>query len=244
MSNHHEDHQEPTRRPNPKGWVPPKAPYNPYDPTDIRPPEGYPSEFQIPGQQPQGFSSIPKQPTQYQKVNETMERLNYTARPMSDLYPNQYKVLRRVDTNKKLHLGSRWFGTLIGGSVIFYFTFFYRWNEGRDNVFSDFYRSQLWLKERILGGLSEQEYDDLHFPKLGYTVLHSVKDAQYIPDDLRKTQEGEFVLNRPSERHLLEAERIQQEKEEQMLRELDMHRKYAKELDNEAKKSKKWFGIF
>ncbi|CAK9436870.1 uncharacterized protein LODBEIA_P13920 [Lodderomyces beijingensis] len=205
-----------SRRPNPKGWTPPKAPYNPYDPTDVRPASGYPSEFQLPGQQPSGFSSLPRQPTQYQKVNETMERLNYTARPRSDLYPGQYKMLRRVDTNKKLHLGSRWFGTLITGSAVLYFTFFYRWNEGRDNVFTDLYRSQLWVKERLVG-LTKQEFDDLHHPQASYAAIKGVKDSMYIPEDMRRTQEGAYALNRPGERHILEAERIQQEMEEEQL---------------------------
>ena len=52
-----------------------------------------------------------------------MERLNYTARPQSDLYPGQYKVLRRVDTNKRLDIGNRYFGTFIIGSVIVYGVF-------------------------------------------------------------------------------------------------------------------------
>ena len=147
-NNDNPDNKEFTRRPNPKGWTPPKAPYNPYDPNDTRPPGGYPSEFKLPGQEPSGFSSLPKSPTQYQKVNETMERLNYTARPQSDLYPGQYKVLRRVDTNKRLDIGNRYFGTFIIGSVIVYGVFFHRWNDGRENVFSDFYRAQLKLKEK------------------------------------------------------------------------------------------------
>lgn len=209
-------HEDFSRRPNPKGWTPPKAPYNPYDPSDARPAQGYPSEFDLPGQLPLGFSSIPKQPTQYQKINETMERLNYTARPASDLYPGQYKVLRRVDTNKRLNVGSRWFGTLIGGSILFYSVFFYRWNDGRENVFTDFRRSQLWVKERLVG-LTKEEFDDLHYPKDGYNTIKSVKDTQYIPESLRRTREGEYVLNKPSERHVLEAERIQQEREEQEL---------------------------
>ncbi|KAI3402973.1 hypothetical protein KGF56_004226 [Candida oxycetoniae] len=216
MTKEEESASDFTRRPNPKGWTLPKAPYNPYDPADVRPAQGYPSEYNLPGQQPKGFSSIPRQPTQYQKVNETMERLNYTARPRSDLYPGQYKVLRRVDTNRNLNIGSRWFGTFLGGSIVIYFVFFYRWNEGRENVFTGFYRSQLWLKEKLFG-LTKEQYDDLHFPHQSHTMVKGVKDALYIPEDMRKTQEGQFALNRPSERHILEAERIQQEREEELL---------------------------
>lgn len=226
------------RRPNPKGWVPPKAPYNPYDPSDVRPAEGYPSEFQIPGAAPLGFSSIPGNPTQYKKVNETMKKLNYTPRPQSALYPGQYMVLRKVDTNQRLNTGTRWFGSFLTGSILVYFTFFYRWNDGRENVMSDFYRYRLQIKEKLVG-LTEGEYDDLYHPRPAYITLKNVRDSQYIPEDIRKTKEGEFALNRPSERHVLEAQRLQQEQEEQMLRELDKHRQYAKEFMDEAPQQKK-----
>lgn len=85
------------RRPNPPGWVPPKAPYNPYDPTDIRPPEGYPSEFDTPGK-PRSWTLRPKEPENYRVVKDQLKRLQYTPRPLSDLYPGQYKVLRRTGT--------------------------------------------------------------------------------------------------------------------------------------------------
>lgn len=228
------------RRPNPKGWVPPKAPYNPYDPTDIRPADGYPSEFKLPGQEPQGFSSIPKNPTQYKKINETMKKLNYTPRPHSTLYPNQYMVLRKVDTNQRLNTGTRWFGTFLTSSIVVYFAFFYRWNDGRENVMSDFYRYRLQIKERVVG-LSESEYDDLYHPRGANLVLKNVRDAEYIPGDMRKTKEGDFALNRPSEKHVLEAQRIQQQQEEAMLRELDAHRQFAKEFMTEKQPRKRWW---
>lgn len=228
------------RRPHPAGWVPPKAPYNPYDPSDARPAEGYPSEFKIPGEAPSGMSSIPRNPTQYKKINETMKKLNYTPRPLSTKYPGQYMVLRKVDTNQRLNTGTRWFGTFLTGSIIVYFAFFYRWNDGRENVMSDFYRFRLLLKEKVFG-LSDTEYDDLHHPKGHGISIKNVPDAQYIPEDIRKTKEGGFALNRPSERHVLEAQRIQQEHEEAMLRELDKHRKYAEEIMGEEKKKKKWW---
>lgn len=220
------------RRPNPKGWTPPRAPYNPYDPTDVRPPEGYPSEFKIPGNAPSGFSSIPNNPSQYKKVNETMRRLNYTPRPPSDIYPGQFKVLRKVDTNQRLNTGSKWFGTFITGSIVVYGMFFYRWNDGYENVTSDFYRARLSWKEKIIG-LTDQEYTDLYHPKGSNFVIKNVKDTQYIPEDIRKTKEGDFALNRPAERHVLEAQRIQQQQEEDMLRN-----------ESVASEKKKWFGIF
>lgn len=236
------------RRPNPKGWIPPKAPYNPYETTDNRPPEGYPSEFKQPGLSATGFSSIPQKPTQYQKVNETMRRLNYTPRPVSELYPGQYKVLRVVDTSSRVNKGSRYFGSFIGGTIIVYFTFFYRWNDGQENVTSDFYRTQLTLKERWFG-LSDLEYNDLYHPKQSVRTVKNVRDTDYVPEPMRKTSETEYALNRPSERHMLEANRIQQEQEERMLRDLDAHRQFANEMVGDevpagSQKRKKWFGIF
>lgn len=232
------------RRPNPKGWTPPKAPYNPYDPNDLRPPEGYPSEFKIPGEAPSGHSSIPRNPTQYKTVNETMKKLNYTPRPRSSLYPGQYMVLRKVDTNRRLNTGTRWFGTFVTGSIIVYFSFFYRWNDGRENVMSELYRARLKLKERFFG-LSNLEHQDLYHPKDANIVLKNVRDAEYIPENMRRTKEGDYALNRPSERHVLEAQRLQQEQEEYLLRELDSHRKYAQQLMAEGASEKKdkrfWF---
>lgn len=87
------------RRPNPPGWVPPRAPYNPYDPTDVRPSEGYPSEFQAPGKK-RNWSMIPTEPTNYRVVKDSLKRMQYTPRPHSELYPGQYKVLRRVGPTK------------------------------------------------------------------------------------------------------------------------------------------------
>lgn len=233
------------RRPNPRGWTPPKAPYNPYDPTDARPAEGYPSEYKIPGNQPSGFSSVPGSPTQYKKVNETMKRLSYTPRPVSELYPGQYKVLRRVDTNLRLNTGTRWFGTFLGGLVVVYFTFFHRWNDGKENVMSDFYRYRLSLKERFFG-LTDTEYDDLHHPRGTEIALKGVRDANYIPEELRRTKEGQYALNRPAERHVLEAQRIQQQQEEAFLRELDEHRQFAADFTGDTKPEarKKWWGVF
>lgn len=205
------------RRPNPKGWTPPRAPYNPYDPNDIRPAEGYPSEYNIPGNAPSGFSSVPKSPTQYKKINDTMKRLNYTPRPASELYPGQYKVLRKIDTNKRLNTGSQLFATIIGGGIIVYGMFFHRWNDGYENVTSDFYRARLRVKEKILG-LSDVEYSDLYYPKGTNITVKNVRDTDYIPENIRKTKEGDYALNRPAERHVLEAQRIQQQQEEEMLR--------------------------
>ncbi|CAH6720167.1 hypothetical protein CLIB1444_03S05908 [[Candida] jaroonii] len=220
------DHE---RRPNPKGWTPPKAPYNPYDPNDARPPSGYPSEYDLPKAQ-SGFTSTPKDSTQYKKVNETMRRLNYTPRPISEIYPGQYKVLRRIDSNKRLHFGTKWFGTFITGSLVVYGMFFYRWNDGYENVTSDLYRFRISVKERFFK-LTDEEYMDLHHPKGVDFKLQSVRDVEYIPDEMKKTKESNLALSKPAEKHVLEAQRIQQQQEEDMLRSMD-------------KPSKKKWGIF
>ncbi|WPK27263.1 hypothetical protein PUMCH_004641 [Australozyma saopauloensis] len=227
------------RRPNPSGWTPPKAPYNPYDPADARPPEGYPSEFKVPGAAPLGISSIPRDPTQYKKVNETMKRLNYTPRPKLAKYPGQYMVLRKVDTNQRLNTGTRMFGALISVSIIGYFTFFYRWQDGSETVMSEFYRQRLQWQERFFG-LTDQEYQDLYHPKGAQTTLKSVRDVDFVHQDA--TKENQFVLARPSERHVLEAQRLQQEEEERTLRALDEHREFAKQfMEPEQKKKRFWF---
>ena len=142
-----------------------------------------------------------------------MERLNYTARPQSDLYPGQYKVLRRVDTNKRLDIGNRYFGTFIIGSVIVYGVFSIV-GMMVEKMFSVILSSSIKIKRKLMGGLNEQEYDDLYHPRDSGIVVRNVRDAQYIPEDIRKTSETNYNLNRPSERHVLEAQRIQQEQEE------------------------------
>lgn len=150
-----------------------------------------------------------------------MQRLNYTPRPLSEKYPGQYKVLRRIDTNQRLNTGTRWFGTFLGATVVVYCAFFHRWNDGHENIMSDFYRMRLKWQERILGGLSDRDYEDLYFPKGSNVVLKNVRDSDYIPEELRKTKENEYALNRPAERHVLEAERVRQAEEERLLREMD-----------------------
>lgn len=229
------------RRPNPSGWTPPKAPYNPYDPNDARPPEGYPSEYKIPGSAPLGISSIPRDPTQYKKVNETMKRLNYTPRPRSVKYPGQYMVLRKVDTNLRLNTGTRLFSTFISVLIIGYFTFFYRWQDGSETIMSDFYRQRLRLQESIFG-LSEQEYQDLYHPKGAQSSLKSVRDVDFVHQT--GAAESEFVLTRPSERHVLEAQRMQQDEEERTLRALDEHREFAKQFEEVEKPARKRFWLF
>lgn len=82
----------------------------------------------------------------------------------------------------------------------------------------------------VFGGLLSQEYDDLYHPQQNKVVVKKVRDAEYIPPAMRKNVESELVMNKPSDRHYLEAERIRQDQEEAMLRELDEHKRFAREM--------------
>ncbi|ANZ73095.1 BA75_01478T0 [Komagataella pastoris] len=206
------------RRPNPPGWVPPKAPYNPYDPNDIRPPEGYPSEFLPPGKQ-KSFSEIPKDATEYEQIRHSMNQLKYTPRPPSELYPGQNKVLKRINTKARFQNGLKITSRLLMFGVSVYGVFFYRWNEGYDNVFSPFYRFRLKCKKFISGELSDKEEFDLsgNSKPLPFKVIRE----ETVPEDIAAV-ESAAGLQRPTQKHLMEVERILQEREEKMLRAVDI----------------------
>jgi hypothetical protein len=206
---------EDERRPNPPGWIPPKAPYNPYDPTDLRPPEGYPSEFQTPGRD-RSWSIIPKEPTNYRVVKETLKKMQYTPRPLSELYPGQYKVLRRTEKTQ-FKAGVKYMSAVLSFSIIVGGVFFYRWNDGYDNVFSVPYRFQLRMRQRLFGNLTEQQKEDLR-PKQRGMVSTTSDTAVFVPDSADDT----IAMQRPKRSHIIEAERIRQEREEAILRAVDI----------------------
>lgn len=225
------------RRPNPKGWVPPKAPYNPYDPADQRPPEGYPSEYKTPGS-PRNWTMIPKEPTNYRQVKEKLKRLNYTPRPLSEYYPGQYKVLKRKG-NQSFNKGVRLMAKFATWTIVIGSVFFYRWNDGYDNVFSTPYRWQLWLRERLFSNLSPQQKEDLEGKQKG-----AVKKTRPIGDvigpqseHINSSNRDPVAFERPSRAHVIEAERIMQEREEALLRAVDI----AKQKVQEQKQKKGWF---
>ncbi|KAK9471220.1 uncharacterized protein V1510DRAFT_397599 [Dipodascopsis tothii] len=200
------------RRANPAGWTQPRAPYNPYDPTDQRPAQGYPSEFMQPIRRELADAS--DEQFRYAQFREQMKRASFTPRPPSDLYPGQYKVLKKALPAAAFSRGINMVSVTLTAIIVSYAVFFYRWNEGYDNVFSDAYRYQLRLKEKYLGPLSSQEVADLRPRPRGYAVREV--DLPQGPD--QTFTESEWAMERPRRSHIMEAERIRQAREEQHLR--------------------------
>lgn len=220
------------RRANPPGWTQPLAPYNPYDINDARPPGGYPSEFKAPGRQ-SSFSEIPRDLTEYQLLRNNMNRLKYTPRPRSDLYPGQYKVLRRTGTIDPFERGVIATGTVFAVAVVTISVFFVRWNEGSEHIFSAPYRAQLRARDFLFGNLTEEQREE----------LQGSKPVRYgrFPNDSRvppnfDQHEDEMALQRPTKRHVLEVERLRQEEELALMK--------SPALQEPEKSRKKWLGIF
>lgn len=205
------------RRPNPLGWTPPKAPYNPYDPTDIRPPEGYPSELNTPGKE-RSWTLRPKEPENYRVVKDQLKRLQYTPRPLSDLYPGQYKILRRVQPGA-FNTGVRYTSIFLGTGLVLFGVFFYRWNDGYENVFSSTYRWQLRIRDSLFGNLTAQQKEDLISKQRGMTRRTSTNDEAAF---IEPSREDIHSMQRPQRMHYIEAERIRQEREEAILRAVDI----------------------
>lgn len=170
------------RRPNPPGWTPPRAPYNPFDPRDKRPPQGYPSEFTTPG-------------GQYNQMKDTMKKLQYTQIPQSEIYAGQFKQLRRVQNYTTFYRGAALAVKVGCTGVIIYSVFFHRW-EG-DNVFSKFYDFRRGLQSLFLPVQPEPQAYPKPPMRLGTGQLEVEVDAS-------------VGLERPMKKHLLEAERRRQ----------------------------------
>lgn len=205
------------RRPNPPGWTPPKAPYNPYDPSDQRPPQGYPSELNTPGKE-RSWTLRPKEPENYRVVKDQLKRLQYTPRPLSDLYPGQYKVLRRVNPGA-FNTGIRYTSLFLGTGLVIFGVFFYRWNDGYENVFSSTYRWQLQIRDSLFGNLTEQQKDDLVSKYRGMSRKSASNDEAVF---IEPSREDSHSMQRPQRMHYIEAERIKQEREEAILRAVDI----------------------
>jgi len=225
------------RRPNPPGWVPPKAPYNPYDPTDLRPAEGYPSEFKTPGK-PRNWTQIPREATQHREMQETLRRLNYTPRPASELYPGQFKVLKRRKGSSYSD-GVRFFGKVTTFVVLIGAVFFVRWNDGYDNVFSGPYRLQLRIRQKLFGNLSPQQIDDLEGKQRGMIKkLPTPGQTKQASAEL----DASTALERPQRSHVIEAERRMQERQEALLRAVQIaEEKVAQKNSSEKKSTWKWW---
>ncbi|KAK9238710.1 hypothetical protein V1525DRAFT_374302 [Lipomyces kononenkoae] len=208
--------QEYERRPNPPGWRPPRAPYNPYDPEDLRPAEGYASEYNRPISKDWRVKAGENQ-NYRQFVNLMRMQAFPGSAPRSDLYAGRLKVLRKIrGSGEAFANGLQYASFILCGSIIVYGTFFYRWNDGYDNIFSGPYRLQLRVKKYLLGRLTEREEMDLH-PRARIKLERVIDPAQGDPD-LPDTQ---WALERPRRIHTLEAERAIQDLEERNLRSID-----------------------
>lgn len=230
------------RRPNPPGWTPPKAPYNPYDPTDLRPPEGYPSEFKVPGKD-RSWSISPKEPSNYRVVKDTFKRMQYTPRPLSELYPGQYKVLKRTGSNP-FAKGVRYSSIILGTAVVVFGVFFYRWNDGYDHALSGTYRWQLQMRDSLLGNLSERQKEDLEGKQRGFNRIAKQQDESRVLSP--RPEDDNLAMQRPMRNHIIEAERIRQEREEAILRAVDIAERKLEHHSTTSSQSgrKKIFGIF
>ncbi|VEU19760.1 DEKNAAC100142 [Brettanomyces naardenensis] len=215
------------RRPHPQGWVQPKAPYNPYDPTDVRPAEGYPSEFDAPSSVKKNTGKIAQDLTDYQKIKIDMKRLKYYPRPPSELYPGRYKVLRKVNHKSGFLRGAELTAKLSIYGFVGFGVFFYKWNDN-ENVFAPFRRFQLRVKEFLLGGLSTDDYNDVYNYKKDKmipqrplpTIMYEQNEKkQLVGEDATN---NEFIKDRFGNKHVVYAEHITQKEEESMLKAMEL----------------------
>ncbi|ODV84686.1 hypothetical protein CANARDRAFT_8266 [[Candida] arabinofermentans NRRL YB-2248] len=214
------------RRPNPAGWVQPKAPYNPYDPADRRPSKGYPSEFDAPGVK-KNSGKIAQDATDFSRIRVDMKKLQYFPRPPSQLYPGRYKVLRRVKNFSNFEKGANLVGKGSIWAITIFGVFFYKWND-HNNVLSPFRRFQLRIKEFVFGGLNTRDYDDLYnydenkiIPQkpLPSVMYESAERDNFLGDE---ETNNEFIKDRFGFKHVVYAESIRQKQEETAMRERDL----------------------
>jgi hypothetical protein len=205
---------------NPK----PRAPFNPFDPTEARPPQGYPSEYLAPTE-PRGWSKTPKDASKYEQARAVMRQIKYDPRPPSEKYPGQFKKLRRVNTSEGFMRGIKLTGKVLTVSVLGYGVFFMKWDNGYENVFSPFYRARIRLKGFLTGSLTEQEQQDLIVKERGYTKLASQGHNPVMPggNPGHVTKEvADLVYERPQQRHMVAAEKKLLAREEAILRAVDI----------------------
>jgi hypothetical protein len=104
--------------------------------------------------------------------------------------------------------------------ILFVGIFFYRWNDGYENIFSAPYRLQLRMRERLFGNLTEQQKRDLEGVRYrGITKIGSGNNPT-LPNQV--TEDDSIAMERPQRTHIIEAERIRQEREEAILRAVDI----------------------
>ena len=215
------------RRPNPPGWVQPKAPYNPYDPTDLRPAEGYPSEYNAPSAVKRNTGQLARDLTDYQKIKIDMKKLQYYPRPPSELYPGRYKVLRRVNHKSGFTRGADLTAKVSIYGVLIFGVFFYRWND-HDNIFSPFRRLQLRAKELLLGELSVDDYNDLYHYDADLPIPQKPLPSRMYEKNAEQNLVGEsatnneFIKDRFGNKHVVYAEHIKQKEDENMVKALEI----------------------
>lgn len=214
------------RRPNPPSWVQPKAPYNPYDPTDLRPASGYPSEFNAPDALKRNSGKVARNVDDYQRMKVDMKTLQYYPRPPSEKYPGRYKVLRRVDATNGFKRGANLTATVSIYGFVLFAVFFYKWND-HENVFAPLRRGQLWVKERILGKLDDDDFNDLYNYKLDTPIpqrpLPSMMYDKNVENKIvgEGTVNNDHIVDRFGTKHVVYAEHIQQRDEEEKMKGLE-----------------------
>lgn len=226
------------RRPNPKGWVQPKAPYNPYDPFDQRPAQGYPSEFNAPEAVKKNSGSIARNLDDYQRMKLDMKTLQYYPRPPSEKYPGRYKVLRRVNSNNPFTRGANLTAKVSIYGFVAYAVFFYKWND-HENIFAPFRRCQLYLKEAILGQLDEEDYNDLYHYDANKAIPQRPLPSRMYDKNVEGGIAGEgsvnneHIVDRFGTKHVVFAEHLNQESDAEKMAKLDeMLRQRQLELES------------
>lgn len=225
---------------NPK----PRAPFNPFDPTESRPPQGYPSEYLAPTE-PRGWSKTPKNASKYEQARAVMRQIKYDPRPPSEKYPGQFKKLRQVNKSEGFMRGLKLTGKVLTVAVLGYGVFYMKWDNGYENVFSPFYRARIRLKGFLTGSLSEQEQQDLIIKERGYTKLASQGHSPVMPgaNPGHVTPEvADLVYERPQQRHMVAAEKKLLAREEAILRAVDIaEAEMAKKSTGKSTDKKGWW---
>lgn len=107
--------------------------------------------------------------------------------------------------------------------VVVYGVFVHRWNDGYENVFSDLYRAHLRFKWWLLGSLNDQEVHDLSPSfRSGVRFGEGLPSLNEKEGQAHKAIDPSLAMERPEKKHVIEAQRILQEREERMLRALDI----------------------
>lgn len=102
--------------------------------------------------------------------------------------------------------------------MIFGAAFFYRWNDGKDNVFSAAYKLQLRFRDALFGNLSNTQKSDLDGRQHETTPTANTSSTRV---DL-PPENVHMYMERPKRHHIIESEKIRQERDEAILRAVDI----------------------